>query len=330
MKLLRLYFAIAILPLWLQAQPPLDGSLAKKTALTGKEVIHKFLANQETNYSHMPLVHHAILVEKESLLSGEMLYANKAEIEYLRYGYHDYEEDLMKLVAGENTVHVDSLFEDHLYGGLAEIKKDIVKYPREFLQTKRGLYAYQLEEIIVGETDVYKVSFNPIQPKAKYQGKLYIQCSDFALVKVTYKLSSYGIDLLNKLQHSVDFEWRDINETITYKKPDVVRSYLDNDDLYYLNTIVTDGVGYHHTWRENLNLQTELSVFQTNRTRFFANEYYRIDDNVALSQLNYEKQKPASDDIRHISHAQMVAQESDLSEINAELPENANDQLEDN
>ena len=283
---------------------------AQPVALEGPEVIKKFLEQRDKNYSHFPLVHHVILTEQESLMSGEKLYSNRAEIEYLRDGYHDMENDRMKLIQGKNEIHIDSLFEEHLYGGLAEIKKDVVKYPREFLDLNKKYYQYEVVQM-AGDPMIYQVSFTPSNSKAKYEGSLYIQASDFALVRAEYKLSPFGIDLLNRIQTDSEFMWSDIHETIEYKKPENIRHYLDDDDMYYLSTIKTKGRGHHHDWKEDLTLDTELLVFETNRTRFFANEYYRIDDNIALSQLDYAYSTAGQNmEGKSISHSQMVAQES--------------------
>lgn len=293
--------------------------------LSGEEIIHTFLENMDSNYPHVPLVHKIRLKENESIKNGNKLYSNEALIEYMREGYLTYDSDLMKLINGKNEIHTDTLFDDHLYGGLAEIKKDLIKYPREFMEVKRGLYQYNLVDILEEDVTLYKVEFAPLSKKSKYHGYFYFSSTDFALIKTEYSFSEYGIVLLNKLHAGMSFEWKKIEETVLYEKHANPKKYLDDHDRYFLSKIETRGVGTHKDWQEELEVVTELEVLETNRTTFFANEYYRIDDNAALAQINYSKDALGSKNDSHvgITHAEIIQLESKMAEKgNFEIEEN--------
>ena len=295
-------------------RPKQDQSGSGKS-LKATEVMDLFINNLRQNYPHVPLVHKTILREDESLSSGDRLYSNVAVIDYHREGYFDLEADRMKLIHGQNEIHIDTLFEEHLYGGLAEIRKDIIKYPREFLRPNGRMYAY---EIVNKSDSIYKVSFNPTNKKSKYIGHLFINSSDFALVRAEYTLSEYGLFLLNKQHTNANFSWTKINEVIEYDQTEMHKPYLDDFDRYHLAKITTRGSGVHHYWAEDLEVVTELTVTDTNRTTFFADDYYKINDNVALLEIDFKELKSMDNDARSISHSEIAAIEASLNSSNKE------------
>ena len=257
--------------------------------LSGKKIIKKFLASKKDNYPYSPLVHGAILTEKETLKEGAQIYSSKAWVEYMRRGYLDFNADQIQLINGTSYVFNDTLFRDNMFGGLSQIKKDIIKYPSGFFDLRCIDYYFKACEIEEDKKLFYRVEVVPITPKAKYKGYLIIEPSSFALVKAEFSLTNYGIMLLNRLQAGSSFEWLGLTETIVYKKPYQVKQYLADDDRYYLSSIVTKGHGVHLDWKKESEVINSLKVIDTNRTTFFANEYGRIDDYFALSSIDHYK-----------------------------------------
>ena len=288
------FLLLIITALWVSTLCAQSQDMVTETTnqnITGREIMEKFNKAKEVNYPYSPLVHSAILTEKETL-KGDRLYTSKALVEYMRAGYFDEENDKIRLINGHNDVHIDSLFKSNMLGGLSQIKKDIIKYPIEILDSKNSEYEFRAGQIVVDNEIQYKVELVPKNDKAKYEGFLYFDYESYALVKAEVSLTDFGIKLLNRIQSKNDFEWVDLKETIIYTKPDWVKHYLADDDRYYLSSIVTKGHGIHLKLKEKSVVTNSLRIISTNRTTFFANEYEDLDDNKALSKLDFDTEEP--------------------------------------
>jgi len=247
--------------------------------VSADEIMDNFRTNVRSNYSHNPMVNRVFLREYEKIRDDENLYLNEVIVDYLRHGFFDGKIDQMKLIKGRNKVYDESVAFNYTSGGFNDIQSDVIKYPKDFLTSSKG-YTYKLQNVIPGEhSNIFKIRFEA-KGKSKYEGYLYIEDKNYALVKAEIDYSEYGRDIVNKLSKKSGFYWDRLTETIVYK--------LGKSGKYNLSEIISDGVGYSHNLAEQMVVTTEVLVVETDVATFFANEFYDIEEGLSIFEIDFE------------------------------------------
>ena len=226
-----------------------------------------------------PMVNRVFLREYEKIRDEDNLYLNEVIVDYLRYGFFDGENDRMKLIKGRNKIYDENVPFSYTSGGFNDIQSDLIKYPKDFLTSARG-YDFNLENIVPGQDGkIYKIRFTA-RGKSEYEGYLYIEDGSFALVKAEVDYSEFGRELVNKLSKKSGFYWDRLTETIVYKK--------GKNGKYNLSEIISEGLGYDYELSEQMVVITEILVVETDVATFFANEFYDIENEISIFEIDFE------------------------------------------
>lgn len=189
----------------------------ESSAFSADVIMENFRSKAKSNYPSNPMVNRVFLREYGRIRDRENLYMNEVIVDYLRNGFFDGEDDQMKLLKGRNKIYDRSIPFSYTSGGFNDIQSDIIKYPKDFIISSKG-YTYVINKVIPdNDNTIYKIRFEA-KGKSEYEGYLYIESSNFSLVKAEIDYSEYGRDLLNKLSKKSKFYWDKLTETIVYKK----------------------------------------------------------------------------------------------------------------
>ncbi len=244
-----------------------------------EEIMENFRGNVRSNYPSNPMVNRVFLREYAKIRDKENLYMNEVIVDYLRNGFFDSGDDLMKLIKGRNKIYHPSIPFSYTSGGFNDIQIDIIKYPLDFVIGSKG-YNYAISEVIPAEGEnIYKIRFEA-RGKSEYEGWLYIESGNFALVKAEINYSEFGRSLLNKLSKKSGFYWDNLTKTIVYKK--------DRNDKYNLSEIISEGLGFDYNVNGQLIVTSEILVIETDVATFFANEFYPVEDELSIFEIVFE------------------------------------------
>lgn len=202
----------------------------------------------------------------------------------------------------KDSLKVDEFYNDNANpetGKIKDLKKGISSIIRnntlvensklDFIFDEKG-YDYIIEGIsYINEDATYNISFKPNKRSAKYSGKMFINTSDFAVVKMEYQFAeNRSGDKVNlKLLLGIKTEEKDYRSTVIFKK--------NENDAYDLHFISQENGNYIYLSRSfkfirnNLPEQSDKQYlkfkFLLEQVSNFKNELFFI-DNQPLSTIS--------------------------------------------
>lgn len=211
----------------------------KVTVINSEDIIRKILSKIPLNYSHDVEIMTSFYRE---VLKQDNTYIDVAEalMEIRKASYdNSFAQDKVKVIKGRKSLNVMPFkFVDFkIQGGPYYITKlDVVKTLDSFLDPEFWeFYKFSTEGIIeVDNRDTYVIHF---KPKEKvdypcYQGKLYVDMSSFALVRVEFGLSRAGL----KFAHESLIKKKPKDFYVRPTKVDYRVSYRRANNKWHLST----------------------------------------------------------------------------------------------
>jgi hypothetical protein len=208
-----------------------------------RNLIRGALNNVRKNYSREPVYFTGFYREKINK-NGNYLFFSEAVMQIYKSSYQNvYDMDLIKILktrkmqdlSMEDTVIVK------LKSGLhASLSLDLVKNPIDFLQEENfNDYKYVMSDIIsIDDRSAYLIDFEPQEyaSDAIYQGKIYIDIHDLAIVGCEFEVNKKRISknqslFIAKKKKDLNLKISNVNYAVSYRK-------IGN--IYFLNYVSGD------------------------------------------------------------------------------------------
>jgi hypothetical protein len=205
-----------------------------------RNLILEAFKNAEKNYSKRPVYLTGFYRESVNKGNKYMFYSEAVTQIYKGSNLSKYDVDLLKILKSRKMqdISMEDTIVVKLKSGLqAMLDLDIVKNPGEFLDEKNfNQYKYIMSDIVsIDNRTAYQIEFSPLQSEenAIYEGKLYIDIKDLAIVACEFRINKNKIGnnqglFVAKKKKGLRLKMSNVSYSVSYRKI---------NEKYYLNYV---------------------------------------------------------------------------------------------